>query len=123
MEITGTIILVTPVTTGGSGAKPWAKRDFVIETDGKYPKKVCITLWGQDNIDKYDLAVGSTITASIEIESREYNGKWYTNVKAWKIEGMASVPQRERQPEPKPTSSGTWPSNPVVDDSGDQLPF
>lgn len=122
MEITGTIILVTPVTTGGNGAKPWAKQDFVIETDGKYPKKVCITLWGQDNIDKYDLVVGSTITASIEIESREYSGKWYTNVKAWKIEGMASVPQRERQPEPKPTS-GTWPEKPNVDDGIDNLPF
>jgi hypothetical protein len=122
MEITGTIVLVTPVTTGGSGAKPWCKQDFVIETDGKYPKKVCITLWGQDNIDKYDLAIGSTITASIEIESREYNGKWFTNVKAWKIEGMASVPQRERQPEPKPTS-GTWPDKPNVDGTTDDLPF
>lgn len=88
MEIKGKIIQVFPVVTGTGKKGGWAKQEFVLQTEGQYPKKVCIAVWGQDKIDKYDLesAIDITVTASIELESREYNGRWYTEARAWKIE-------------------------------------
>lgn len=55
-----------------------------METPGQFPKKVCLSLWGE-KVDENRLNVGEKITASINIESREYNGRWYTDVRAWKI--------------------------------------
>lgn len=62
----------------------WKKQEFILETPGQYPKKVCLSLWGE-KVDETRLVVGEKITASINIESREYNGRWYTDVRAWKI--------------------------------------
>ena len=56
-----------------------------METPGQYPKKVCLGLWGQDKIEKYNVSEGMEMTASIEIESREYDNRWYTEVRAWKL--------------------------------------
>lgn len=78
-----TQILEEQSGTGKNGA--WRKQDFILETQDQYPKKVCITQWG-DKIDEFDVQEGEDITAFIDIKSREYNGKWYTDVKAWKIE-------------------------------------
>ena len=86
MEIKGKVIQVMEVVTGQSSKGQWSKQDFIMETGDKYPKKVCITLWGQENIDKYDLVAGMTVTAFLELDSREYQGKWFTNVRAWKIQ-------------------------------------
>lgn len=128
MEITGRVIQVMEVKTGTSGKGSWSKQDFVLETGDKYPKKVCITLWGQENIDKYDLVEGMRVTAFLEIESREYNGNWYTNVKAWKIQWdeqkRPDFPSADKQP----VREKTWQNpGPVVDttrDGGiDDLPF
>ena len=67
---------------GGQGKNgPWRKREFILEIPGKYPKNVCIAQWG-DNIDQQPVTVGADVTASIDINSREYNGRWYTEVKA-----------------------------------------
>jgi hypothetical protein len=97
MEISGNIIQVLPLQSGESKNGQWKKQDFVIETEGTYPKKVCISMWG-DKIDENLIKMGTKINASIEVESREYNGRWYTDVKAWKIEGTASAPQATNTP-------------------------
>jgi hypothetical protein len=58
-----------------------------VETEGQYPKKICISIWG-DKINPDILTEGVNLDLSFDIESREFNGKWYTNVKAWKIEAL-----------------------------------
>jgi len=74
-----------PLQSGQGKNGPWKKQDYILEIPSeKFPKKVCITLWG-DNIDKFNLREGNNVTASIDVESREFNGKWYTDVKAWKV--------------------------------------
>jgi len=94
MDIKGRIILVHPVENGVSkNNKAWAKQSFVIETGGNYPKKIALTLWGEDKINQYDLQPGREITAHLELESREYNGRWYTEARAWKIEWTADARQ------------------------------
>ncbi|WP_435353985.1 DUF3127 domain-containing protein [Emticicia sp. SJ17W-69] len=85
MEIKGRLIHVLALQTGEGKNGPWKKQDFVIETDGQYPKKVCLSIWG----DKYNetfLSVGNELLVSFDAESREYNGRWFTDLKAWKIE-------------------------------------
>ena len=63
-----------------------------METDGQYPKKVCVSIWG-DKINENHLKNGIMLNISFDVESREYNGRWYTDVKAWKVEpaGAAAV--------------------------------
>lgn len=85
LQLTGTIKQILKEQSGQGKNGTWRKRDFILETPGKYPQLVCITQWG-DQIDKTGLQEGETITASIDIQSREYKGNWYTDVKAWKIE-------------------------------------
>lgn len=75
----------------------WKKQEFIIETPGQYPKKVCLSLWGE-KVDETRLSVGEKITASINIESREYNGRWYTDVRAWKIAKGNGGGQNEAPP-------------------------
>jgi hypothetical protein len=84
MEINGKIIELLPEKTGESGNGPWRKQEFILETDGQYPKKVCFMAWG-DKIDQFDIKQGEDLVVSIDLESREYNDRWYTDVKAWKV--------------------------------------
>jgi len=70
----------------GKNGNKWAKCDFVIETQEKYPKKVCLTAWNDLIGTVKGLSMDTEIKVSFDISSREYNGKWYTDVKAWKVE-------------------------------------
>ncbi len=93
MEIKGKIIQVLPPQGGVSKAgKDWKKQEYVLETQENFPKKVCFNLFG-DRIDQYPMSVGEEVTVSFDLESREYNGRWYTDVRAFKVEkGGAPVP-------------------------------
>jgi hypothetical protein len=86
MQITAKIIQLLPLQTGTGKNGEWRKQEFIVETDGQYPKKICLSVWG-DKIREDILQVGAKLQFSLEIESREYNGKWYTDIKAWKVEG------------------------------------
>jgi hypothetical protein len=114
MEISGTVVAFLPLQTGQGKNGPWKKQEFILETPGQYPKKVCMSLWG-DKVDENKLAEGDKITASINIESREYNGRWYTDVRAWKITKDGSS---GREMAPPPDESFMPDSN-----SSDDLPF
>ena len=82
MEIRGKVIDLLDEKRGQGKNGEWKKRDFVLETTtDQYPKKVCISMWG-DKIDQFALKVGEDVNVSINLESREFNGKWYTDVRA-----------------------------------------
>jgi hypothetical protein len=91
MEIAGKIFSILELQTGEGKNGTWRKQSFVLETMTQYPKKICITVWG-DNIDKFPLVEGAEVLASIDLESREYNGRWYTDVKAWKVVSTSAGP-------------------------------
>jgi hypothetical protein len=84
MEITGKIIRVLPEKSGQSARGGWRKQEYILETQGQYPKTVCFMAWG-DKIDEFGIREGQELEVSIDIESREYNERWYTDVKAWKV--------------------------------------
>lgn len=90
MEIAGKIKSLLPVQSGESKAgNTWKKQQFILETTtSQYPKTVAIQIWG-DNIEKFGLNEGEDVVASIDVESREFNGRWYTDVKAWKVQKTA----------------------------------
>lgn len=91
MEITGKIIIALPEMSGTSKAgNAWKKREYVLETQETYPKKVFFNFFG-DRVDQYPLNVGDEVTVSFDIDSREFNGRWYTDIRAWKAEKASRV--------------------------------
>ena len=115
MDISGKIIQFLPVQTGSGKNGTWKKQEFILETGDTYPKKVCIAVWG-DKIDIASFKAGETINVSFDVESREYNGKWYTDVKAWKVAAGKGADAG--------SSASAQPAAPAGDfPSGDDLPF
>ena len=85
MQITAKLVQLLPLQTGVSRNGEWKKQDIIVETNDKFSKKLCISIWG-DKINPSQLTPGNTLTIDFDIESREFNGRWYTDVKAWKVE-------------------------------------
>lgn len=92
MELTGKVIAVLDTQSGTSQAgNSWQKKEFVIETQEQYPKKTCFTLF-----NKVELCpnVGEVVTVSFDINANEYNGRWFNQINAWKVDrGQASQAQ------------------------------
>lgn len=85
MYIQGKVIRVFDIQSGESPRGSWKKREFILETYAKMPKKVCLVLKGE-SVDSIQVNAGDSLRVSIDIESREFKEKWYTEVRAWKIE-------------------------------------
>lgn len=90
MEIVGKLIAKLPVQSGVSKAgNNWTKTEFVVETMEQYPKRLCFSLMN-DRVPMIDqFQVESMVQVSFDIESHEFNGKWYTSLRAWRVD----VPQ------------------------------
>lgn len=129
MEIEGKIIYNLGETSGTSKAgRAWKKREYVLETQDTYPRKVYFDFFGE-RADQYPLEVGDVIRLSFDIDSREYNGRWYTSISGWKAEkldGTAAAPQMNAGPAAAPGFQAA-PAAPAAPDFGsdetDDLPF
>ena len=144
MELIGKIIQILPLQEGVSKAgNPWKKQEYILETLGtQYPRKVCFNLFG-DNVDKFPMQVGQDVTVSIDSESREFNGRWYTDVRAWNVlngvqlagapaPGFAAAPAQPAAPapgfasapaQPAPQAAPAQPSPAAIPTPADDLPF
>jgi hypothetical protein len=127
MEITAKLIQVLDPAQGEGRNGPWKRQDFIVETDDQFPKKICISNWN-DKIDLESLKVGETVTVSVNIESREYNGRWYTDVKAWRVESGGAQELRSSEAQERRSSEGDGDAPPLEsysEDEGpeDDLPF
>lgn len=131
MEIIGKVLQLGTLTEGNSPRGPWKKQELIIETLEQFPKKVCLICWGDRVNDANSFFVGQTIKAQIRIESREFNGKWYTDVTAFRLDldqpvaqqpvGQMQQPnQMQQQPlPPMPPANDEY----FASDNGDDLPF
>lgn len=120
LSVKGKIDQILKPESGVSKAgKEWKKQEFVIETDEQYPRKVCFTLFG-DKIDLVNgLSNGEDVEVSFNVESREYNGRWFHNINAWKIDRASD----DNFPPPPPEfGMGDVPPEPAEGAAGD-LPF
>ena len=135
MDIKGKIIQKLELQSGTSKAgNAWKKQEYVLETLDSYPRKVKFDFFG-DRADQYPLEVGDVITLSYDIESREFNGRWYTDIRGFKamkedpnMAGAAPAPYPPAAGEPAPAGDGV-PAPPPVEGpfepggAGDDLPF
>ena len=119
MEIIGKLFTVLEEQTGQGKNGQWKKISFVLEIDGNFPKMVCLEAWSERVDQVKQLQAGQNLKVEFDLESREYNGRWYTNAKAWKIEvSEGSAPVSDLPPLP----AGTNLPSTSDDDIGD-LPF
>ena len=113
MELKGKVVQVLPLEGGTSkSGNAWQKREFVIQTAGQYPKKVCLQLFGE-RVNECPNE-GDDVKVSFDAESREYNGRWYTQLNAWKVEKQnaqptAPAPQQVAQTEMVPPDTDNLP--------------
>lgn len=129
MEVIGKIIEITPIQEGTSRTgNPWKKRMYVIETQENYPRKVAFTVFGADRVANMEATVrlGDMVRVSFDLESREYQGRWYTDASAWRIDQAdAGAQQAARQPAPaayQTPAAAPVPPAPAAN-SEDDLPF
>lgn len=135
MELEGRIARKLNVQTGTSARGTWAKQEFIFEyQEGNFPSQVCMNVWGDDKVkelEKYQ--VGDKVKISFNLSSREYNGRWYTDVRAWRIEPAGSSPASQQGGYDYVQSAGAYSAPtgaplPSADDmssplSDDDLPF
>ncbi len=125
MEVTGKIIVALPEVSGTSKAgNQWKKREYVLETLDNYPSKIFFDFFG-DRADQYPLSVGDEIKLSFDIESREFNGRWFTSIRGWKAEKTQGTAPVANSPaaDPFAAASATPTFTPAPTDSNDDLPF
>ena len=88
MNVEGTVISVLPVESGQGKNGTWTKSPYIIETAGQYPKKIAVCIWGE-TLPK--LKEGEKVDCQIDIESREYNSRWYTEIKCFKVDIISKI--------------------------------
>ncbi|WP_298648896.1 DUF3127 domain-containing protein [uncultured Proteiniphilum sp.] len=117
MQLTVKLIQTLPLQSGTGKNGEWKKQDIIVETQDQYPKKICVSLWG-NKFQHVSLNSGELYTIDFDVESREFNGRWYTDVKAWKIEAQnnTATPLPEDVPPPENPFS-------EVNEGIDDLPF
>ena len=126
MEITGKIIAVLPERGGISQrtGSEWKVQEYVLETQEQYPRKMCFDVFGADKIAQFGIKIGDHLTVSFDIDAREYQGRWYNSIRAWKVERVADPAMAQPQPAaPFPPAADAAPADFSQGDSTDDLPF
>jgi hypothetical protein len=118
----GKVLQILPELKGTSPRGDWKKQDFVIEAadDTQYPKKICFTLFNDKNATFEKIKTNMEVEVSFSIESREYQGKWYSNVNAFRVDLVS--PGTDSGNTPPPYTAADLPPMGDSDDK-DDLPF
>lgn len=125
MEIT---VKVTKILEAQSGVSQktgngWFKISFVGETSGQYPKTVCFVVMGDERWKSMNIEVGKSYNVSFDVESREWNGKYFTDLQAWKVVCLDSAQGGQPQPAAAPAPAPFPEAKPAAADDSDDLPF
>jgi hypothetical protein len=132
MEITGKIIAVLEPRGGVSArtGSAWKAQEYVLETQEQYPRKMVFDIFGEDKIAQFAIQMGEVLTVSFDIEAREWNGRWFNTIRAWKVERGAAVAEQPAMASPIPPTAAPFPSAPAAPAapetpgaSTDDLPF
>ena len=122
MEFTGKIIAVLPERGGISkSGNEWKTQEYVIENHDQYPRKMCFNVFGADKIAKFNIQLGEELTVFFDIDCRQWNERWFNDLRAWKVERQAVT-----QPVSSPIESSIPPASTVDFSAGnanDDLPF
>lgn len=141
IKIAGTIERLMPISKGvSSTGREWVKQDIVMSmADGQFVKHFTASIMGQERIDNFKLRVGDNIVAYLDVDAREYNGRWFNSINIWKVERVGSsgnnnnnasngsqqrsnqTQRNQQQSEPK--QQPQQPVNASAYNNGDDLPF
>ena len=115
-EIEGTLRRKLQAQSGRSARGDWAKQEFVLEyPDGNFNSEVCITAWGQDKVSELDrFNEGDLLKVSFNIRAREYNGRWYNDLRFQYVTAQENKTAPAPAPKPEPSKE---------DDPDADLPF
>lgn len=103
MEIKGRILAVLEEKSGTSQrtGNNWRCGQYVLETLEQYPKKILFEVFGEEKIHSMNIHIGEELTVFFDVDAREYNGKWYNQIRAWKVERqIEKVYQNAQSPVP-----------------------
>ena len=123
--IEGQITAILPETRGVGQRGEWVSQDFVLKTDDNYPKNICFTILGADKIKEANIRIGDVVSIGVNLESREFKGRWYTSIKAWSVKRKFEA-QAAKQAPPAPTPQPSQPTQTQTSssvDNTDDLPF
>lgn len=122
LELEGRIKTILPAQGGTSARGTWTRQDFVIEyQDGNYPAEACFSAWGQDKVDELArFQQGDAVKVSFNIKAREYSGRWYNDLRVWRVSPAGSA-QQPSQPQ-APAYQAPQPQAPVYQAPQPQAP-
>ena len=128
MELNGRIIAVLPLQTGQGRNGEWKKQEYVLEynSDSQYPKRMCFNLWGE-KVDQFKIQEGQNLIVSFDIDCREFQGRWYNDIRAWRVIEQqqaamsADIPPFAGQQAPPPFTTQDIPVE--SGNAADDLPF
>ena len=140
MELIGKLFKKLQEQNGESQRGLWVKMEFVIETQDQFPKQICFSLWGEDKVAVVrNMKLGSEMKVYFSPESKEFNGRWYTDLRCFRIDALVAVNQTQQQATQQTTqvqASQQGNTNPVTnvqgaifdnnkepEDDSDSLPF
>lgn len=121
--IEGQITAILPENRGMGQKGEWVSQDFVLKTEDNYPKKICFTIFGADKIKEANIRIGDVVSIGVNLESREFNGRWYTSIKAWSVKKKSEARQQQSTPTPPPSSKPKQNYASTSQDDTDALPF
>ena len=126
MELSGRIIVVLEAKSGTSSktGNPWMMQEYVIEVPGQYPRHCAFTVFGEDRIKQLNIQNGEDLTVQFDIDAREYNGRWYNDIRAYNVQrGVAPAPVAGA-PAAQPAVENPFPpAEPASEGTADDLPF
>ena len=122
LELEGRIARKLNIQSGATARGPWQKQEFILEyQEGNFPTQVCMNVWGEDKVKELArYQVGDKVKVSFNLSSREYNGRWYSDIRAWRIEPAGQAFQVAPPPPSAPMPSPDDMSSPLDDTD---LPF
>jgi hypothetical protein len=104
MEIQGRVIAILEPQrfVSQKNGNEYVTTVFVIETPGQYPKKVAMKVMGEDKFKQMGIVMGGTYNVSFDVESREWQGKWFTECRAWRTQRVDGTQEQTQQAATQP---------------------
>lgn len=123
MELSGKIIAVLEARGGVSKTgNPWKVQEYVLETHDQYPRRMCFDVFGEDKINQFNIQAGEELTVSFDIDAREWQGRWFNSIRAWKVERTNAQQPTAPEGVPFPPTAAA-PVDFAASDEKDDLPF
>ena len=123
MELSGKVIAVLEPRGGVSKTgNAWKVQEYVIETHDQYPRKMCFDVFGEDKINQFNIQIGEELTVHFDIDAREWQGRWFNSIRAWKVDRAQAGPDMPPADAPVPPMNAA-PVDFSAGDEKDDLPF